>query len=214
MTAAEIAANKYFASTHATVHDATTAATVGNWFTAHNNNPAASKDSVKNAHELTAFADYVITKTVYLTLADGSDPAHNLTVTPTITLKDYYLTTDAAPVDGKTYYTKSGDTYTAVGSPDSSAMSNYYEHSSASDITGVKVLVATGDNYVILNSTMTTAQSLYGTTDQTLRDTTATKVDIYIYYDGEEAAVRTANIDALAGAEIDLQFNVAVGAGA
>lgn len=186
-TDAEIAANKYFPSSTTVISNATTAADATNWFTAQNNNPAQSKDSVKNVNKLNAddsndatkydFSGYVIKKTVFLTLADGSDSAHLLTVTPTIELK-------------------TGQANTAI------------------DISAVKVLVATGSNYVILNSSMTTAQSLTATADFTLNDTTATQVDIYIYYDGEESAVYTNNAAVLAAATIDLAFDVTVGTAA
>ena len=39
----------------------------------------------------------------------------------------YTKTTDVALVDGKTYYTKSGSTYTAVASPDVANIGSYYE---------------------------------------------------------------------------------------
>jgi len=39
----------------------------------------------------------------------------------------YKKTEDAAVVSGKTYYTKSGDTYTAVASPSTENIANYYE---------------------------------------------------------------------------------------
>lgn len=39
----------------------------------------------------------------------------------------YAKTTDTAPVSGKTYYTKSGNKYTAVASPAEADMANYYE---------------------------------------------------------------------------------------
>lgn len=39
----------------------------------------------------------------------------------------YTKTTDVAVVTGKTYYTKNGDTYTAVAEPSTSDIANYYE---------------------------------------------------------------------------------------
>ena len=39
----------------------------------------------------------------------------------------YAKTSDTAPVDGKTYYTKSGSKYTAVATPAEAGMGNYYE---------------------------------------------------------------------------------------
>lgn len=40
---------------------------------------------------------------------------------------EYELTKDSSVVSGKTYYTKSGDTYTEVSSPTTSGLSSYYE---------------------------------------------------------------------------------------
>jgi len=174
----EIGEGKRF-TTGTPVTNATTAATAANWYTAQNNNPGDSNDSVKNITSLNTtandpfeFSQYVIKRTVYLTLADGSNAAHLLTVTPSITDADTNDTPD--------------------------------------DISAVKVLVATGDNYVILDSSMTTAQSL-STVDFTITDQTSIPVDIYLYYDGEEAAVYTNNIADLAKASVTLTFDVEVG---
>ena len=64
-----------------------TAATAGDptkWYTAYSPDPAAatSGGTVWDAHVLSSgnFSEYVIQRTVYLTLADGSDHAHQLTV--------------------------------------------------------------------------------------------------------------------------------------
>ncbi len=43
----------------------------------------------------------------------------------------YAKTTDEAVVEGKTYYTKSGNTYTVVASPSTSDIANYYEQTQA-----------------------------------------------------------------------------------
>ena len=94
-SAAEIAQNKYFPSTDPVISNLATAAVESNWFTAQNGNPADSNDTVKNVNKLNGtandpyeFSNYVIKRTVYLSLADGSNAAHNLTVTPTIALKE------------------------------------------------------------------------------------------------------------------------------
>lgn len=69
------------------VTNTATAAAVTNWFTAN----AATVDSpdilVSSAKQLTSFTGYVITRTVYLTIADGANDANNLSVTATITQK-------------------------------------------------------------------------------------------------------------------------------
>ena len=182
------ASHKYFPAGTTVVSNATTAATPANWFTAQNNNPGSSNDSVKNVQTLVAdndgtgtyeFSKYVIKRTVKLTLADGSDAAHNLTVTPTIAIK----TTEPAQT--------------------------------ATDISAVRALVACGSNYVILNSSMNAAaQSLHATADFTLTDNAVTTVDIYVYYDGEATAVYTNNVLDLAFATVDFAFGVEVGTAA
>ena len=69
------------------VNSAATAPVVTNWFTA----TAASVDAATmaegSARQLVSFDGYVIKRTAYLTVADGSNHAHNLTVTPTFTQK-------------------------------------------------------------------------------------------------------------------------------
>jgi len=64
-----------------------TAAAVTNWYTANAESPDAATMKTGSAVQLTAFTDYVIKKTVYLTVAVGSNPAASLTVTPTFTQK-------------------------------------------------------------------------------------------------------------------------------
>lgn len=69
----------------AEVNSAATAAAVTNWYTA----TAATVDDeamlTGSARQLTSFTDYVIVKTLYLTVADGSNNANNLSVTASIT---------------------------------------------------------------------------------------------------------------------------------
>jgi hypothetical protein len=69
------------------VTNAATAEAVTNWYTATAATPGSSAMLAGTAKQLTAFTDYVIHKTIYLTLAVGSNNAENLTVTPTIALK-------------------------------------------------------------------------------------------------------------------------------
>lgn len=72
-----------------------TAATVGNWWTANSDDPANATTNTINVTPLTAdnFSQYVIKKTVYLTVAVGANEANNLSITPTFTAqtadKDY-----------------------------------------------------------------------------------------------------------------------------
>ena len=206
--AAEVAASAIFDG-ETPVTNKATAETVGNWYTAQNNNPGASTDSVKNATSLTTFTDYVIKKTVYLTVASGANPAINLTVTPTITLKAYEKTTDVAIDPGKTYYTESGGVYSSVGSPDVAEIANYYEALGGTAITAVKVLVATSDGgFAILNSE-SGATDIKGS-NTPLTSSTVLTVDIYIYYDGSDSNVYTNNIANLGAATIELAFGVDV----
>ena len=175
----------YFATGSATaVTNAATAAAPANWYTAISHDPAAAinwsstspSDDVKqlNATGVT-FSDYVIHKVVYLTLAEGSDDATNLSVTATIAIKE---TNPAQTAD---------------------------------DLSAVKVLVATTNNYAILHNNNLAQNSNVGSlngTPITLTDDSVVQVDIYIYYDGSEAAVNTNNVADLADATIELAFNV------
>ena len=61
------------------------ASAVTNWYTASALGTGAADIDAASARQLTSFTDYVIIKTVWLTIADGANPAHNLTVTPTFT---------------------------------------------------------------------------------------------------------------------------------
>ena len=214
----DFANNKYFVAGTTVVSNASTAATAANWFTAVNHNPGSHNDSVQNVNVLNTtandtyeFSKYVIKRTVYLTLAVGSNNANSLTVTPDISLKDeYVLTSDTALANGKTYYTLANDVYTAVESPNVANIASYYEKLTADDISAVKVLVATGDNYVILDSSMSTAQSLHETTNDTLTPSSVLTVDMYLYYDGESSVVYTNNLADLAAANVELEFGVEI----
>lgn len=67
------------------ITNATTAAAVTNWYTAKAQAPGASTIQGDSARQLVDFKDYVIHKTLYLTVAKGSDVATNLKVTPKFT---------------------------------------------------------------------------------------------------------------------------------
>ena len=54
------------------------------------------------------------------------------------------------------------------------------------------------------------SQNLHGTVNTVLTDSTLVKVDIYVYYDGSEANVKTDNAAILAAATIELTFGVSV----
>lgn len=61
------------------------ASAVTNWYTASALGTGAATIDAASVRQLTSFTDYVIVKTVWLTIADGANPAHLLTVTPTFT---------------------------------------------------------------------------------------------------------------------------------
>lgn len=67
------------------ITSATQAAVVTNWYTAKAQSTDASTIKTDSARQLVAFDNYVIHKTLYLTVAVGSDVATNLKVTPTFT---------------------------------------------------------------------------------------------------------------------------------
>ena len=69
------------------VTNAATVATVTNWYTANAASPEAATIKNGSARQLTTFDGYVVHKTVYLTVAAGSNPANNLSVTATMTQK-------------------------------------------------------------------------------------------------------------------------------
>lgn len=211
------------ASTATNVSNYATAAAYDNWFTANSLDPATSTTSTANDRVLTAFTDYVITKSVTLTLAEGAEDAHNLTVTGTILPKG--LTKVAAAgtaASGKTYYSYADGVYTNINAVESvtPVTTDMYVLNAASgaatiDITAVKVLVVTDDNNIVTLSYATNdaPQSLH-TVDTTLTDDSIVVVAIYIYYDGSEDAVTTNDKADLGWANISLAFGVEVGAGA
>ena len=69
----------------AQITNETTANAVTNWYTATAANVNAPDMLSGSARQLTAFTGYVIKKTVYLTVAAGANPAHNLSVAGTFT---------------------------------------------------------------------------------------------------------------------------------
>lgn len=76
----------------------------------------------------------------------------------------------------------------------------------ATDIAPLKVLVVCGDNYVELDSTK--LEDASKVLAATISKDALTKVDIYIYYDGNHANVTTNNAANLGGAKVDLTFSV------
>ncbi len=163
------------------------AATAGDptkWYTAYSPDPGAatSGGTVWDAHVLSSgnFTDYVIKKTVYLTLADGSDNAHHLTVKLDNGADGLPVVSGAVPSAG-----------------------------TGNDAVRILV-VANDTNMVTLTKASTTEQILYAPTDTTLTDSDVVKVDIYIYYDGSVGTVYTNNIANLRGLKFDLVFDVEI----
>ena len=228
LVSTEIGSGKLFETGNALT--AATANDASRWYTASSTDPAQAVTNVKGQHVLQSsdsaasyyFDNYVITRTLYLTLSLGSNDAHNLTVTPTIQTAGV-ASTDTEVVTGKTYYTRTGSgtvadpyVFTAVTSPTGNpSTSSYYEQI---DISAVRVLVVTttADQTPVYNmATLSTsengvAQSLHGT-DFNVTPDDVVKVDIYIYYDGSANAVYSNNAANLANAIIDLQFDVEIG---
>lgn len=215
------------------------AETPGNWYTAQSNDQTSwgtggSVDAVgaktKNANILNAddenaatlydFSNYVLKKTVYLTLASGSTPANNLKVVGNMVAVDTYnVTGDATPNAAKTYYTTADDVnYASVTGASLGAAFNsgtvYYEK--ANTYAPVRVLIVTdNDTVAILDKDTTSAVNLYSgaaasATNIDITSSGVHQVDIYMYYDGTDSAVRTDNAVNLGGAKIDLVFSVDV----
>lgn len=80
------------------------------------------------------------------------------------------------------------------------------------DISACKIIVVTDDNgFIILNNKVNNETILTGSIAGDNHDITSTsvrRVDIYIYYDGEDSKVYTNNAANLKGADISLAFNV------
>ena len=71
----------------AQVTDKDSVALVTNWYTAIAATVDAPDMKAGSARQLSSFTGYVLIDTVYLTVAEGANDAHNLKVTPTITQK-------------------------------------------------------------------------------------------------------------------------------
>ncbi len=69
----------------AIVNSAATAAQYTNWYTAAATAPGSAALDANSVVQLASFDNYVIIKTVYLTVAAGANGAHSLTVKPTWT---------------------------------------------------------------------------------------------------------------------------------
>ena len=166
---------KVYPSAHETLNDATDAAVVGNWYYENAATPdsstAVANQATKTALTSENFAKYVIKKTVYVTLAKGSNQATNLKV----------------------------NNFALTQRTDEGLNGTSKTHSP------VKVVIATAENAIELDSTNTTSNEVLAAT---VTDQALIAIDIYIYYNGADAAVYTNNIANLAGATITLSFGV------
>ncbi len=175
----------------AAVMDAATAGDPTKWYTANSSDPeystvnGSSASVIENARVLSSgnFDDYVIVRTVYLTLAAGSDDANNLWVTLEGLDDGLPVVSGAVPSSGTGY-----------------------------DAVRILVVANDGANYnwVTLDKDSPAKVSLHDQHNITFTDDKVVTVNIYIYYDGSDASVFTNNIANLRGLKFDLAFDVAV----
>jgi hypothetical protein len=171
-TACTIAAadSQVYPSAHEAIANTTAASTVGNWYFKVADLPTAST-STGSSTALTAdnFGDYVLHKTVYVTLASGAQAATNLVVS------------------------------------DMTITSNNTASGNQTTIAPVKVLVTSADAAVELDSTTRSSNTALAAN---VTNAAVVPLDIWLYYNGNDAAVFTNNIANLDGANVTLQFSV------
>lgn len=100
------------------------------------------------------------------------------------------------------YITVTKDSKVATNLKVSATITN---NTTATDITPLKVLVVCGDKYVELAPNAHTSTTVLA---DEIKSDALTKVDIYIYYDGNHANVTTNNSANLGGATVELTFAV------
>lgn len=164
---------------------------------------AASKlaPSAHDAFETTGASTAAATVGKWFT-AQGSDPSKSDMKTDTkktLTNFDGYVLTETV------YITVTKDSADAKNLKVKATITNNTA-APATDIAPLKVLVVCGDNYVEFDSTeLEDASKVLAAT---ISKDVLTKVDIYIYYDGNHANVTTNNAANLGGAKVDLTFSV------
>jgi hypothetical protein len=163
------------AATSSVTTDAGTETIMTNWYYKYAEVPTASAAKATEPERTIAdsvFAtDYVLHRTVYVTLAEGSQAATNLRCTgATFTMTD----------------DKSGSAET------NNAVTVVVTSATAKDEEDV------GSNFTLRNTVLAT-----DVTDQTV-----IPLDIWIYYNGNDASVYTNNIKNLEGATLELTFTV------
>lgn len=172
-------ATKVYPAAHDTFNNAAAVASVSNWYYKVANIPTASA-STGSAQALTAFTNYVIKQTVYITLAKDSIDASNLKVSATFA--------QGAVGDGTGTHTYDPVRVVVVATPETGTAA-FEELSAASR----------DDNNVVTGSTVLAA---------TVTDDAVITVDIYLYYDGNHADVFTTNFANLDGSAVSLAFSV------
>ena len=198
------------------VNSNTTAATPTNWYTATANAPTASTIKEGTARQLVAFDGYVIVRHAYLTVAVGSSDVNNLGVTGTILPKGFSKVEEATTADStKTYYSLNDGVFSKLAT--SSITAGSYVINSANgaefvDMRAFKAMVTTDDGgFTILDITKNnTRQSIEGANPTNITSASVRTVDVYLYLDGESAAVYTNNIPSLADASIELSFDASL----
>ncbi len=151
---------------HETFATKTDADTVDKWYTKYADAPTASTSST-SATTISDMSGYVVQKTVYISMATGSNDTTDLKV-------------------------KSVTITAAAGT--------------ATVIDPVRVAIATAEGYVEYKST-----GIVGADDvlaANVTDDAYIAVTIYVYYDGNDAAVFTNNSANLAGATVSVEFTV------
>lgn len=163
---------------------------------------AAASELAPSAHdafETTGASTAAATVGKWFT-AQGSDPSKpdmKTDTKKTLTSFDGYVLTETV------YITVTKDSATAKDLKVKATITN---NTTAADITPLKVLVVCGDKYVELDSAKLEDTSVV--LADTISKDALTKVDIYIYYDGNHESVKTNNAANLDGAKVDLEFSV------
>lgn len=92
MTAAD---GKVYPAAHVTVANTTAASTVGNWFTGYSDDPSKVTMDESTKANLTSFDNYVIHKTLYMTVAKNSAAVKDIKVSAAVTAADGKTITQA-----------------------------------------------------------------------------------------------------------------------
>lgn len=198
----------------AIVEDAATAAEFTNWYTA----VAAATDAPTmlegSARQLTAFTGYVVVRHAYLTVAVGSNPVGNLKITSSITPKGLSASSDTQASASKSYYSYTTGVYTNLNLAENAEVpEGSFEYASASgpakvDMRAIKLMVATNDGaFDILDYADNDVETDIKGSNNSITSSIVRIVDLYLYVDGENAAVYTNNALNLADADVSLSFS-------